>query len=271
MTERQNNTAYDTNLFSQDVIQKYKKELLELYKRRAPHAGVARPPGPFPPIPPEPEIVAPTYAPLPSKVRIAAPPSAVAIPPAVQVPLPPVTAPPAAPAPSPPAAVPPTEAAPPPPATVPPEEAAPPPAPIPKPPSAYRADSIPPPEEPRPELCGSLQLEVIVGKTCAPLENAFITLLKEENGRRSVLRFTVTDACGETPVIPLEIPALHSAGGLPYITCTARITAEGYYPVEKPHIPVYAGVKTIQCAEMVPLAHFDECAQNPDFFTGVCL
>lgn len=199
MTENDNKAASIPQASTQEMIQKYKSELLRIYKTNNPSAGTPRPPTPLPP------PVIPVFAP--------APPSPIP----KTVPILPVL--------------------------------------------PQRA--VPLVQEPADESkVGFIQLETIAGKDGTPIENAFITVLRDDEGRKTVLRFACTDKNGETPVIPLAVPIMKVSSGLPYFTCNIHITADGYYPAEKLHIPVFSSVKTIQSAELAPVAHFDECVDG---------
>lgn len=105
---------------------------------------------------------------------------------------------------------------------------------------------------------GFLQVEVTSGKGAIPIENAKITVLKDSEGKVPLKSMTTNNA-GETAVIPLPTQSMGfqvTRNGKTYSTYNIVISADGYYPAEKLHVPVFSTIKSIQAVDLIPMVEF---------------
>jgi len=109
---------------------------------------------------------------------------------------------------------------------------------------------------------GYLIVNVSTARGAIPLAGASVTVLDEDNGG-SILNVLTTDTAGKTERIELRAPnrALSESPGStkPYASYTLQVEKAGYYPASFAGVPVFAGVTSIQPAELLPLAEY-----NPD-------
>ena len=109
---------------------------------------------------------------------------------------------------------------------------------------------------------GYLIVNVSTARGAIPLAGASVTVLDEDNGG-GILNVLTTDTDGKTEHIELRAPdrALSESpgGAKPYASYTLQVEKVGYYPASFAGVPVFAGVTSIQPAELLPLAEY-----NPD-------
>jgi hypothetical protein len=90
-----------------------------------------------------------------------------------------------------------------------------------------------------------------------PISGATVSV-RTANGEDSTLHMMmVTNEDGETEVIPIPAPpaenSLKSGGAMPYSLVNLEIFADGYYSVSVQNIPIFAGIKSTQNINMIPL------------------
>ena len=106
---------------------------------------------------------------------------------------------------------------------------------------------------------GYLIVNVSTARGAIPLAGASVTVLDEDNGG-GILNVLTTDTAGKTERIELRAPdrALSESpgGAKPYASYTLQVEKVGYYPASFAGVPVFAGVTSIQPAELLPLAEY---------------
>ena len=113
---------------------------------------------------------------------------------------------------------------------------------------------------------GYLIVNVSTARGAIPLAGASVTVLDEENGG-GILTVLATDTAGKTDRIALPAPdrALSDApgGAKPYALYTLQVEKAGYYPAVFAGVPVFAGVTSIQPAELLGLAEYNADSVYP--------
>lgn len=121
------------------------------------------------------------------------------------------------------------------------------------PPPAFTVPPVSRPVPPQTSV-GTLRIEIAEKSTGIPVENAFVSVLADDGTQKTLLRFASTDKNGMTPL--LSLPANPKGGGSR--TYFIKISCDGYYPIEKPHVPVYAEILTLQPAELTLVVQPEE-------------
>ena len=108
---------------------------------------------------------------------------------------------------------------------------------------------------------GFLIVTVRTAGGALPIEGATVTVESGEEGG-SFIRTLTSDQSGRTPIIALDTPAASGSltpGGIrPYALYNIRVEKEGYYVHENRGAPVFAGVTSVQGAEMIPLSPYGD-------------
>ncbi len=114
---------------------------------------------------------------------------------------------------------------------------------------------------------GLLTVAVRTAGLALPVCGAMVTVTEAE-AMSPPLRVLVTDDSGRTA--PLELPAPQAEGSLtpgaavrPYAIYRILVEKEGYYPHENEQVPVFAGVASLQPAELIPLAPYEQAETRP--------
>lgn len=104
---------------------------------------------------------------------------------------------------------------------------------------------------------GQLQVRVSTENQAVPLPGAVVTITKETNGERELIRNIVTDESGLTPLIDLKTKdrnlSLIPGEVAPYTLYTVEVVADGYFPKTFIDLPIYGGVVAVQSVSMIPL------------------
>lgn len=120
---------------------------------------------------------------------------------------------------------------------------------------------------------GFLQLQVTTASEAIPIYDAHITVSRElPNGQKQFRQAMVTDRSGKSPTIALPTPPreLSESPGnsRPYAVYNIFVHKDGFYPVENLNVPVFSGVKSIQPVALVPVEEFSENPDKPQIFYG---
>ena len=107
---------------------------------------------------------------------------------------------------------------------------------------------------------GYLIVNVSTARGAIPLAGASVTVLDEENGG-GIMTVLTTDNAGKTERFAMPAPdrALSEppGGAKPYASYTLQVDKAGYYPAAFAGVPVFAGITSIQPAELLPLAEYN--------------
>ncbi|MBQ8578190.1 MAG: hypothetical protein IJ449_09555 [Clostridia bacterium] len=130
--------------------------------------------------------------------------------------------------------------------------------------NAIPEPAVSPPREQPPigdsAAVGYLTVSTGTGNKAWPLADVRIEIyLPGEDGSLSLFRTQVSDESGIAESVPIPAPAQSeslSPGSpyLPYTTALVRVFRDGYYPEEAREVPIFAGVKSLQYFDLVPLA-----------------
>ena len=112
---------------------------------------------------------------------------------------------------------------------------------------------------------GYLKVQTVEADGAFPVEGAVVIVTDSVGGNIASLR---TDRSGLTETISLFAPPASLSQSpenstLPYSTYTIQISKEGFYPIEDYKVPVFAGITSIQRANMIPLSEFSPMPPNP--------
>ena len=112
---------------------------------------------------------------------------------------------------------------------------------------------------------GYLKVQTVEAGGAFPVEGATVIITDSTGGTVASLR---TDRSGLTQTIPLFAPPASlsqspESPSLPYSTYTIQISRDGFYPIEDYKVPVFAGITSIQRANMIPLSEFSPLPPNP--------
>ena len=128
-----------------------------------------------------------------------------------------------------------------------------------------RAEDTPsPPNIGESPYVGYLRVFVFTGQTAEPLQDASVTVIREQDEQDILYATATTDTDGFTPVIPLPSvnPALTMRPDIPtpYIPYDIRVSVPGFQTVLYENVPVYGNNYVTQSAAMLPLVP----GQDPD-------
>lgn len=93
-----------------------------------------------------------------------------------------------------------------------------------------------------------------------PLEDVRIEIyLMGEDNQPVLFRTQISDISGIAEAVPIPTPPKDeslSPGNpyLPYTTAQVRVFKDGYYPIEAREVPIFAGIKSLQYFDLVPIA-----------------
>ncbi|MDR0974813.1 MAG: hypothetical protein LBL80_03870 [Ruminococcus sp.] len=120
-------------------------------------------------------------------------------------------------------------------------------------------------EAPAPgEAMGYLRTQVYASNRAIPIEGALVLITEfTDDGRTNLVRMLVTDESGYTETVPLPVPVYDldrypAPGDKPFRDYRMSVYKEGYYIVPDVKIPIFAGVKSLQPIQMVPLRENEE-------------
>jgi hypothetical protein len=114
------------------------------------------------------------------------------------------------------------------------------------------------------EGIGYLRTQVYASNRAIPIEGALVLITEvKPGGRTDLVRMLVTDESGYTDTVPLSVPVYDldnfpDPNKKPYRDYRLSVYKEGYYIVPEVKIPIFAGVKSLQPIQMVPLRENEE-------------
>jgi hypothetical protein len=114
------------------------------------------------------------------------------------------------------------------------------------------------------EGIGYLRTQVYASNRAIPIEGALVLITEvKPGGRTDLVRMLVTDESGYTDTVPLSVPVYDldnfpDPNKKPFRDYRLSVYKEGYYIVPEVKIPIFAGVKSLQPIQMVPLRENEE-------------
>lgn len=108
---------------------------------------------------------------------------------------------------------------------------------------------------------GKLSVRATTAGGVLPVPGATVTVRSAE-GEEDFLQVAYTDENGRTPVFLLHTPpaATSLSPGIPhpYATYTVRVESDGFFSYESRNVPVFAGVHSIQTADLIPRSPYGD-------------
>lgn len=110
---------------------------------------------------------------------------------------------------------------------------------------------------------GYLQFDVFTAGGAYPVPGAVVIVKKQLPGGVGLVRLLFTDRSGRTPTIALPAPSASLSQNpmntaRPFSEYNVTVRAKGYYTLSDINIPIFAGVKTVQPIDLIPLPEYPE-------------
>ena len=108
---------------------------------------------------------------------------------------------------------------------------------------------------------GFLQFDVFTAGGAYPVQGALITVTKKLPSGSGLVRILFSNRSGRTATIALPAPSRsysQSPGSAvrPFSEYSVTVRAKGYYTIRDIKIPIFAGVKTVQPIDLIPLPEY---------------
>ena len=108
---------------------------------------------------------------------------------------------------------------------------------------------------------GFLQFEVTTGSLGSPVQNATVVVSRIVNNRSVLTRIVTTCYNGLTRTLILPAPRYvynpyRPSSYRPFAEYRASVFANGYYPLTNIQLMVYAGIKSVQPVDLIPLPQY---------------
>ena len=108
---------------------------------------------------------------------------------------------------------------------------------------------------------GFLQFDIFTAGGAYPVPGALVVVKKKLTGGTGLVRLLFTDRSGRTPTIALPAPSASLSQDpmsttRPFSEYTVTVRARGYYTLSDINIPIFAGVKTVQPIDLIPLPEY---------------
>lgn len=104
---------------------------------------------------------------------------------------------------------------------------------------------------------GYLQFEVFTAGGAYPIQGAVVTIKRRLSGGVALARVLFTNRSGKTATIALPAPpksySQSPGNSRPFAEYDVTVYANGYYTLRDINMPIFAGVKTVQPIDMIPL------------------
>lgn len=110
---------------------------------------------------------------------------------------------------------------------------------------------------------GFLQFDIFTAGGAYPVPGALVVVKKKLTGGTGLVRLLFSDRSGRTPTIALPAPSASLSQNpmsttRPFSEYTVTVRARGYYTLSDINIPIFAGVKTVQPIDLIPLPEYSE-------------
>lgn len=108
---------------------------------------------------------------------------------------------------------------------------------------------------------GFLQFDIFTAGGAYPVPGALVAVKKKLTGGTGLVRLLFSDRSGRTPTIALPAPSASLSQNpmsttRPFSEYTVTVRARGYYTLSDINIPIFAGVKTVQPIDLIPLPEY---------------
>lgn len=108
---------------------------------------------------------------------------------------------------------------------------------------------------------GFLQFDIFTAGGAYPVPGALVAVKKKLTGGTGLVRLLFSDRSGRTPTIALPAPSASLSQNpmsttRPFSEYTVTVRARGYYTLTDINIPIFAGVKTVQPIDLIPLPEY---------------
>ena len=108
---------------------------------------------------------------------------------------------------------------------------------------------------------GFLQFDIFTAGGAYPVPRALVVVKKKLTGGTGLVRLLFSDRSGRTPTIALPAPSASLSQNpmnttRPFSEYTVTVRARGYYTLTDINIPIFAGVKTVQPIDLIPLPEY---------------
>ncbi|MGN0641900.1 MAG: hypothetical protein ACI4JJ_02025 [Huintestinicola sp.] len=108
---------------------------------------------------------------------------------------------------------------------------------------------------------GFLQVEVFTANGGYPVPGAVVIIKRDIQGGAALVRVLTTNRSGKTPTIALPAPSERYSqypqeGVRPFAEYDITVSKRGYFTISDINMPIFAGIKTVQPIEMIPLPQF---------------
>lgn len=109
---------------------------------------------------------------------------------------------------------------------------------------------------------GYLQFDVFTAGGAYPVPGAVVAVKKMLPGGVGLVRLLFSDRSGRTPTIALPAPSASlsqnpmSTTVRPFSEYSVTVRAKGFYTLSDIRIPIFAGVKTVQPIDLIPLPEY---------------
>ena len=108
---------------------------------------------------------------------------------------------------------------------------------------------------------GFLQFDIFTAGGAYPVPGALVAVKKKLTGGTGLIRLLFSDRSGRTPTIALPAPSASLSRDpmsttRPFSEYTVTVRARGYYTLSDINIPIFAGVKTVQPIDLIPLPEY---------------
>jgi len=108
---------------------------------------------------------------------------------------------------------------------------------------------------------GFLQFDIFTAGGAYPVPGALVVVKKKLTGGTGLVRLLFSDRSGRTPTIALPAPSASLSQDpmsttRPFSEYTVTVRARGYYTLSDINIPIFAGVKTVQPIDLIPLPEY---------------
>lgn len=113
---------------------------------------------------------------------------------------------------------------------------------------------------------GFLQFDVFTAGGAYPVPGALVTVTKKLPSGVGLVRVLFTNKNGRTSTIALPAPAKSLSQDpentvRPFSEYNITVKAKGYYTIKDINIPIFAGVKTVQPIDLIPLPEYGDRPQ----------
>ncbi|MBQ7782676.1 MAG: hypothetical protein IJ368_01775 [Oscillospiraceae bacterium] len=108
---------------------------------------------------------------------------------------------------------------------------------------------------------GFLQFDVYTSDGARPIPGALVTVKKTLPGGSGLVRLLFTNRSGRTPTIALPAPSASlsqtpGSTARPFSEYSVTVRARGFYTLKDINLPIFAGVKTVQPIDLIPLPEY---------------